>query len=260
MKKTSLSLIAAAFVLSGCATQGQHTFPAQPDVNAAVRTAAPAMTAYTQKLTDGELWQRQQLSARDRSLVTLAALVTRDNTTLLPHYLNVALDNGVKPSEISELLTHLAFYAGWPNASSAAVVTSSVFASRGIRSEQLPGADVTLLHIDEAAEARRVKLASESLGNLAPGVEKYTTEALFRDLWLRPGLAPRDRSLITVSSLITEGQSAQLPYHLNRAMDSGLTKEQASETLTQLAFIAGWPKVFAALPVFKEVVTSRKGS
>ena len=81
---------------------------------------------------------------------------------------------------------------------------------------------------------------------------------LFRDLWLRPGLAPRDRSLVTVSALVATGQIAQIPYHLNRAMDNGLTQDQASEALTQLAFYAGWPNVFSAMPVFKEVFTSRQ--
>ena len=53
------------------------------------------------------------------------------------------------------------------------------------------------------------------------------------------------------------GQVAQIPYHLNRAMDNGLTKAQAGELLTQLAFYAGWPNVFSALPVFKDVFEKR---
>jgi 4-carboxymuconolactone decarboxylase len=87
---------------------------------------------------------------------------------------------------------------------------------------------------------------------------QYTTDALFRDLWLRPDLAPRDRSLVTVSALIASGQVAQVPFHLNRAMDSGLTRAQASEMLTHLAFYAGWPNVFSALPVAKDIFEKRK--
>ena len=92
---------------------------------------------------------------------------------------------------------------------------------------------------------------------IAPGVLQYTTDVLFRDLWLRPDLAPRDRSLVTVSALIASGQVAQIPYHLNRAMDNGLTRTEAAEVLTQLAFYAGWPNVFSALPVAKEVFEKR---
>jgi 4-carboxymuconolactone decarboxylase len=80
---------------------------------------------------------------------------------------------------------------------------------------------------------------------------------VFNDLWLRPDLAPRDRSLVTVSALVANGQVAQIPFHLNKAMDNGLTQQQAGEALTQLAFYAGWPNVFSALPIFKQVFASR---
>ncbi len=75
----------------------------------------------------------------------------------------------------------------------------------------------------------------------------------------RPDLAPRDRSLTTVSALIAAGQVELIPYHLNRAMDNGLTQEQASEVLTHLAFYAGWPNVFSAVPVVGGVFDERAG-
>jgi 4-carboxymuconolactone decarboxylase len=62
---------------------------------------------------------------------------------------------------------------------------------------------------------------------------------------------------VTVSALVANGQVAQIPYHLNRALDNGLTSAEASEVLTQLAFYAGWPNVFSAMPVFKEVLLKR---
>jgi 4-carboxymuconolactone decarboxylase len=114
-----------------------------------------------------------------------------------------------------------------------------------------------LLPLDEAAEAQRASRVGQQFGTVAPGVVQYTTDFLFRDLWLRPGLAPRDRSLVTVSALVATGQAAQLSYHLNRAMDNGLTRAQAAETFTQLAFYAGWPNVFSALPVAKDVFEKR---
>jgi len=89
-------------------------------------------------------------------------------------------------------------------------------------------------------------------------VVKNTTDYLFRNLWLRSALAPRDRSLVTVAALIAAGQVAQIPYHLNRALDNGLTQVQASEVLTHLAFYAGWPNIFSSLTVFKEVFANRK--
>jgi 4-carboxymuconolactone decarboxylase len=111
--------------------------------------------------------------------------------------------------------------------------------------------------LNEAAEADRAARVQQDIGELAPGVAQYTTDLLFRDLWLRPALAPRDRSLVTVSALIAAGQVAQVPYHLNRAMDAGLTRAEASEVLTHLPFYAGWPSVFSALPIVKGVLEKR---
>jgi 4-carboxymuconolactone decarboxylase len=222
-----------------------------------VRTVAPALERYTQGLLLGELWKRPELSPRDRSLITVAALIARNQTIELPAYFNLALDDGVKPSELSEIITHLAFYSGWANAMSAVAVAKEVFGQRGIGVDQLPPASGELLPIEEAAETQRAARVEQEVGPVAPGLVQYTTDVLFHDLWLRLALAPRDRSLVTVSALIASGQVAQLASHLNRAMDNGLTKAQASEMLTHLAFYAGWPNVFSAIPVVKGVFEKR---
>jgi 4-carboxymuconolactone decarboxylase len=222
-----------------------------------IRTVAPALEKYTQSRLLGEVWKRPGLVPRDRSIVTLAALIARDQTIEMPYYVNLALDNGVTPREISEIITHLAFYSGWSNAISAVAVAKDVFARRGIGADQLPAASPQLLPLDEAAEAQRAARVGEQFGKVAPGIVQYTTDVLFRNLWLRPDLAPRDRSLVTVTALIASGQVAQVPYHLNRAMDNGLTQAQASEVITHLAFYVGWPNAFSALPVAKDIFEKR---
>ena len=222
-----------------------------------VRAVSPALEKYARERLLGDLWQRPGLGARDRSVVTLAGLIARNQTIEMPFYLKLALDNGVKPSEISEIITHLAFYSGWANAMSAVAAAKEVFAERSVGTDQLPAAAPSLLPLDEAAEADRAARVGQQFGTVAPGIVQYTTDVLFRDLWLRPDLAPRDRSLVTVSALIASGQVAQIPYHLNRAMDNGLTQEQAGEVITHLAFYAGWPSAFSALPVAKDVFEKR---
>jgi 4-carboxymuconolactone decarboxylase len=222
-----------------------------------LRAVAPALEKYSQNALLGDLWKRPGLSPRDRSIVTLAALIARNQTIEMPAYLNLALDSGVKPGEISEIITHLAFYSGWSNAMSAVSVAKDVFAARHIGTDHLPPASGPQLALNEAAEAQRATRVSEQFGTVAPGLVQYTTDLLFLDLWLRPGLAPRDRSLVTVSALIAAGQVAQVSYHLGRAMDNGLTQAQAGEAITHLAFYAGWPNAFSALPVAKEVFEKR---
>jgi 4-carboxymuconolactone decarboxylase len=221
-----------------------------------VRTVAPALEKYAQGAV-AELWKRPGLSPRDRSIVTISALIARNQTIEMPYYMNLALDNGVKSREISEILTHLAFYSGWANAISAVAVAKDVFAQRNIGTDQLPPASPALLPLDKDAEAKRATGVQQNFGNVAPGIVQYTTDVLFRDLWLRPDLATRDRRLVTVSALIASGQVAQITYHLSKAMDNGLTKEQAGEVVTHLAFYAGWPNAFSALPVVKDVFEKR---
>jgi 4-carboxymuconolactone decarboxylase len=180
-----------------------------------VRLVAPQLDKYTQDRLLGDVWKRPGLAPRDRSIITIAALIARNQTIEAPYHLHLALDNGVKPREISEIITHLAFYSGWANAMSAVAVAKDVFAGRKIGTDQLPIASPTLLPIDERSEAQRAERVEQQFGAMFPGIVQNTTDVLFRDLWLRPDLAPRDRSLVTVSALIASGQVVQIPYHLS---------------------------------------------
>jgi 4-carboxymuconolactone decarboxylase len=255
-QEVKMKLLAAAIatlsLIASSAAQAEET-----KMQENVQMVAPAIEKYKQAVLLGDVWKRPGLSARDRSIVTLAALIARNQTIEMPFYLGLALDNGVKPREVSEIITHLAFYSGWANAMSAVAIATDVFAARKITADQLPAASPVPLPLNEAAEARRVTRVGEQFGGMFPGLVQYTTDVLFRDLWLRPDLAPRDRSLVTISALIANGQMAQLTAHLNLAMDNGLTQGEAAEAITQLAFYAGWPNAFSALPVAKEVFEKR---
>ena len=223
-----------------------------------VRAVSPALEHYTKGPLLGGLWKRPELSPRDRSVVTVAALIARIQTIEMPFHFSLALNNGVKAAELSEIITHLAFYSGWANAMSAVAVAKDIFRARGIGIGDLPPAKEKLLPLNEGAESQRVTEVSNNFGLVSPGLVQNTTDLLFRELWLRPALAPRDRSLVTVSALIASGQVAQVSYHLNRAMDNGLTRAQAAEVITHIAFYAGWPNAFSALPVVKEVFEKRQ--
>ena len=220
---------------------------------------APALEKYREQTLLGDVWERPGLSPRDRSIVTLAALIARNQTTELPFYLNRALDSGVKAAEISEMITHLAFYAGWGNATAAAAAAKDVFAARQTGSDQLPTVSPSPLPLDEAAEADRAKRVGEQFGAMFPAMVQYTTDVLFRDLWLRPDLAPRDRSLVTVSALIANGQAAQLTSHLTLGVKNGLKQGEVSEAITHLAFYVGWPNAFSAMPIAKTVFEKQPG-
>lgn len=244
----------------GAASGGVRTNAATAPVSIAeIKSVSPALAAFIHGSLQEEVWQRPQMSARDRSVVTVAVLIARNQQVDLPRQLALALDHGVKPAELSEIILHLSFYTGLGNALAAIPAARQVFVARGVGVDVLPPPGGDRLPLNEAAEATRATGVQQNFGAVAPGVVQYTTELLFRDLWLRPALAPRDRSLVTVAALVATGQVAQIPYHLNRAMDNGLTQKEASELLTHLAFYAGWPSVFSAMPVFKDVFAKRPG-
>ena len=95
-----------------------------------VRSVSPALESYTRESLLGGLWKRPELSPRDRSIVTVAAVIARIQTMEMSFHFALALDNGVKPTELSEIITHLAFYAGWGNAMAAVAVAKDIFRKR----------------------------------------------------------------------------------------------------------------------------------
>src|SRR5882757_2180946 len=113
----SLCLITSApsHVEQTTAMTGSKPMPSAEDV----RSVAPVLEKYAERVFHGDLWKRPGLEPRERSIITVSALIARNQTVELNKYLILALDNGVKPREISEIITHLAFYSGWANAMSA---------------------------------------------------------------------------------------------------------------------------------------------
>jgi 4-carboxymuconolactone decarboxylase len=92
-----------------------------------IRAVVPKLAELTEKVLFGDVWERPELSKRDRSLITCAALVALQRPDQLRGHLARALENGVTKAELSELITHLAFYSGWPTAVTAAAIAKEVF-------------------------------------------------------------------------------------------------------------------------------------
>src|SRR6195256_5558527 len=170
MKRMGL-MIASLCLTTTSWAQGDHTERGRKPMQTGndSRIVAPVLEKYAQGPLAG-LWKRPRLSPRDRSIVTIAALIARNQTIEMPYYFNLALDNGVKPREISEIITHLAFYSGWENAMSAVAVAKDVFADRKIGADQLPPASPAPLPLDKEAEAKRAGGVEQQFGRVAPGI------------------------------------------------------------------------------------------
>jgi len=95
--------------------------------------------------------------------------------------------------------------------------------------------------------------AEKMFGGFAPALVHYTDDVLFGENWTRQALSPRDRSLVTVASLVTGGNTEQLVYHIGLARENGASEEELIEVITHLAFYAGWPKAMSAMSVAKRV-------
>ena len=206
---------------------------------------APGLAALTDDVLYGDVWRRPDLSPRDRSLVTISALIATGRTAQLAGHLGRGLDNGIQPREASALLAHLAIYSGWPNAVSALEVYEQVYTARNI--------DPAALRTDgprlgaAASDAARAKAARQRWGAAAPKFAELTNAVVFDDLWRRPDLTPRDRSLVTLAALAAMGDDDQLELYVRRGLESGLTRAQIAEAMTHLGFYAGWGKAAAAI-------------
>ena len=97
--------------------------------------------------------------------------------------------------------------------------------------------------------------AQRQFGEFAPELVRLTDDVLFGQVWPRPQLSPKERSLITVAALTAGGNTEQLTYHLGLARENGATEAELIEAITHLAFYAGWPKAMSAMTVAKRVFT-----
>jgi 4-carboxymuconolactone decarboxylase len=103
------------------------------------------------------------------------------------------------------------------------------------------------------AEGKEVSRVREQFGDFAPALADFTDDVVFGQVWERRELSPRDRSLVTVASLVTGGSTEQLTYHLGRARRNGVTEPELVEAITHLAFYAGWPRAVSAMTIAKQV-------
>jgi 4-carboxymuconolactone decarboxylase len=102
-------------------------------------------------------------------------------------------------------------------------------------------------------QRRQVGGGRRAIGEVAPKLAELTDNVLFDDVWNRPGLAARDRSLITVAALVAGGDADQLRFHLNHARNNGVTEAELIEAITHIAFYAGWPRAMSSMTVAKQV-------
>lgn len=142
-------------------------------------------------------------------------------------------------------MNHITPYAGW-----LAIISLAGLAAFATPSAR---AQATATAAPSSAAQPQLTPAQRGFGDINPKLAQLTDDVLFGDVWARPGLSPRDRSLATVSALIAMNRPDQLRPHLQRARDNGLSEAELIEAITHLAFYAGWPSAVTASTVAREV-------
>jgi 4-carboxymuconolactone decarboxylase len=200
----------------------------------------------------GDVWSRPGLSRRDRSLITVTVLTCLSQERQLRAHVNGALNHGLSPEEIREIVTHLCGYCGFPRALNGMAVVNAVLAERGIDAPMTPaatkddaqrlreGADVakTLMGAQLPADGEATRAAMiERLGPTGEAAALF----ILGDVWARSELSRRDRSMLVVSALTALGRIDELEIHIPGALNHGVTKAEIEELMLMLAVYAGFP-------------------
>jgi len=221
----------------------------QPPPPPGAYDAAPYLGEIRNQVVYGDIWERPGLSARDRSMITVAVNQSLYATNELRLHMGRALDNGVTQAELSEIIAHVLWYAGFPTGVNAARVAAEVFEERGLPTAP-PG-----------ASARQVpdnpELEFPGAFPQTPYLRDLLNQVVYAETWKREELSPRDRSLITVAVGTALYASSEVRYHVGRALDNGVTQDEISEVITHVTFYSGFPTGVNASRIAAEVFESR---
>lgn len=219
----------------------------------------------------GEIWIRDAISRRDRSVVVIAALTAMDRPIELRQHLHGGLNHGLSYEEADEILVQLTAYIGMPFCLGAQGILDEVIAEReGTETREVERAPASLMD-DDARRAAGLDVLTTLLGD--PDLDKKATEAAilesqgplgplvmdfaFGDVWSRPQLSRRDRSLVVVSALTALNLKHELEIHIGAGLHHGLTPTEIEEIMMTLVAYSGFPKAIDGMILARKVMSER---
>ncbi|MBM87624.1 MAG: hypothetical protein CMQ41_04545 [Gammaproteobacteria bacterium] len=221
----------------------------QPPPPPGAYDAAPYLGQVRNTYVYGDIWERPNLSSRDRSMITVAVNQALYATNELRLHMGRALENGVTQSELSEIIAHVMWYAGFPTGVNAARVAAEVFAERNLPAIP-PGASPRQPPTDPEVEFPEAYPQTPYLRDLL-------NQVVYAETWRRSELSPRDRSMITVAVGTALYASSEVRYHVGRALSNGVTQDEVSEIITHVTFYSGFPTGVNASRIAAEVFEVR---
>ena len=222
---------------------------------------APDLERIAGEFLFGSVWHRPALKDKQREMITLTCLTVlkRDNQTR--RHLSNALNLGLTPIEIVEVLMHSMFYSGVPATLDALAIAKDVFEQRGIAytPQQVFDSTETPDELYNRGVARRIEyMGPPASGGLGPVTQaerefgRLTTEYYWGSIWTRPGLTLPERSICTMAALTALGRESQLASHIRGGLNVGLTQEEIVEVFIHATFYCGLPFVRSAIDLANE--------
>ena len=222
----------------------------------------PEMMAILQKYIFGEVFTVGNLDMKTREMLTVTSLAVQQTLPQLKAHINAALNVGVTPLEVRETLYQCAPFIGFPKTLNAIGVMNEVFKERGIETPlEMAGTTDEKSRFEKGAAIQKplygdeISKALEGLPeNMGEDVARFLTEFCFGDIYTRNGLDVKTRELITISILVTTGDTETLKSHIKGALKAGNSKETITAAMIQCLPYVGFPKTIAALKCLKGVI------
>ena len=222
----------------------------------------------------GEIWSRTELSRRDRSLVVISFLTALGRDVELRHHVGGGLNHGLSREEIDEIMLQISAYAGVPVALTGAGIASQVFAGiDGTEQRTQPPAPAELKD-DEKRRADGLDVLNTLLGQPDMDMKFAETATIdqlgemgrlvldfaFGDVWSRPQLSRRDRSLVVISVLAALSLMHELEIHLQGALNHGVTRVEIEEVMLTLVLYGGFPRAIDGMHMARKVFAAEDES
>ena len=224
-------------------------------------TLIPGYESLADEVVFGRVWARDGLAQEDRMLATLCALTCKQYLPQLERYAGAALDLGLAPRTLQEVMLHCAMYAGLPSAENALATLHTVFSARGIQTptESWPHVDLDALNSQGNDTMRDLHQERADGGYAAPDSAAaalyYTAiQYLYGEIWNRPGITRRERMVCSVAAFTALQMSSQQRKFFQSALNVGLSATEVMEIIIQTGPYSGFPSALNALVIAEEVL------
>lgn len=224
----------------------------------------------------GEIWARTELSRRDRSLVVISALTALGRESELHYHVRGGLNHGLTREEIDEIMVQIAVYAGVPLALGGAGVVGRAFSEvDGVETRKEPPSPMELKDDDTRradglevlrgllampADFEMAGVADAVVEELGEPIGKLVVDYAFGEVWARPQLSRRDRSLVVLATLTALNLTHELETHLGGALNHGVTEVEVEEVMVTMILYAGFARAIDGIRLAKKVIKAREAA